>query len=212
MIYILFGDDTKSSNVYIKEFTKDGDTFLFSNNNVDKDLIMSYSNNINLFNNSPSIIIENILNEEVVDFSPQELADLSASSTIFIFKEDKLSAVLQKKYKKYGEVKNFEGKKVISTPKFNIFSLTDSFANRDKMNTWILYNTAISSSIEPEAISGVLFWKIKMMILNGSKVFSLKELKIQSSSIVTLYHKAHRGEVDFTVSLEQFILSSLSSK
>ena len=48
------------------------------------------------------------------------------------------------------------------------------------------------------------------MILNGTKFFSKEELKKASSELVSIYHKAHRGEYDFTISLEQFILSSLS--
>jgi predicted RNA methylase len=44
------------------------------------------------------------------------------------------------------------------------------------------------------------------------KVFSKEELKNNSSLIVYLYHKAHRGEFDFYIGIEQFILNSLSSK
>ena len=75
-----------------------------------------------------------------------------------------------------------------------------------------MYREGVESGIEPEAIAGILFWKIKTMILNGSRMFSIDELKNQSSKIVSIYHLAHRGEVDFIVSLEQFILTSLSSR
>jgi hypothetical protein len=48
------------------------------------------------------------------------------------------------------------------------------------------------------------------MILNGTKVFTKDELKKRSSELVSIYHRAHGGEVDFTISLEQFILNSLN--
>jgi hypothetical protein len=212
MIHILVGGDTKSKSIYIKELTGKGEVFFIPANQLSKDILMSYSNNVSLFNESPSIILENILNEDILLLSPEETTSLKESKTIFIIKEDKLLTPLQKKFKKYGDIKIFEEKKVVSKEKFNIFSLTDAYAGRDKIKTWVLFNNAVLSGIEGEAIAGVLFWKIKTMILNGNRLFSKEELKHQSSNIVSLYHKAHRGESDFNISLEQFILSSLSSR
>lgn len=212
MIHILVGGDTKSKSIYIKELTGKSEVFFIPTNELSKDILMSYSNNISLFDESPSIILENILNEDTLLFSQEELMSLKESKTIFIIKEDKLLVPFQKKYKKYGDIKIFEEKKVSATSKFNIFSLTDAFANRDKIKTWILFNDAVLSGIEGEAIAGVLFWKIKTMILNGTRFFNKEELKYQSSNIVSLYHKAHRGDSDFNISLEQFILASLSSR
>lgn len=212
MIYILLGEDSKSKNSYIKEITKGGEVLSILGSDLSKELIMSYSNNINLFNDLPSILLDNVLNKEEIIISNEDFESLKESKTIFIFKEDKLSAILQKKYKKYGDIQIFESKKVIPIPKFNIFSITDAYSNRDKITTWTLYRNGLNSSLEPEAIAGVIFWKIKTMILNGSKTFSKDELKNQSSQIVSIYHKAHRGELDFSISLEQFILSSLSSR
>ena len=210
MIYILFGNDTKNKSSYIKELTLKSESFFISSSNLDKNLILSYSNNIDLFGESKSVILDNILNSENIGFSLEEMNFLKESKTIFIFKEDKLLALDQKKYKKYGEIIGFELKKSLPEQKFNVFSITDAFARRDKITTWILYQNAIYSGIEPEAISGILFWKIKTMILNGTTTFSKDQLKKQSSSIVSLYHRAHRGECDFHIGLEQFILSSLS--
>jgi len=212
MIHILVGGDIKSKSIYIKELTGKSEVFFMPTNQLSKDVLMSYSNNVSLFNESPVIVVENILNDENFNLSNEELDAMKESKTMFIIKEDKLLAPLQKKYKKYGDIKFFEEKKVVKFVKFNIFNLTDAFANRDKIKTWILFNDAVLSGIEGEAIAGVLFWKIKTMILNGNRFFNKEELNYQSSKIISLYHKAHRGEFDFNISLEQFILSSLSSK
>ena len=212
MIHILVGDDSKSKSLYIKDLIKGKEFFFLSGSDLNKDLIVNYSDNRSLFGESPLIIVDNILNEESIVFSSKEIESLMESKTIFVFKEDKLSSPLQKKYKKFGEIKIFELKKTSQIQKFNVFGITDAYSNKDKITTWILYRNGINSNIEPEAIAGVIFWKIKTMILNGSRVFSKDELKKQSSSLVSLYHKAHKGESDFTVSLEQFILSSLSSR
>ncbi|MEI7689067.1 MAG: hypothetical protein WCI91_02675 [Candidatus Nomurabacteria bacterium] len=212
MIYILLGEDSKNKNLYIKEITKGGEILSIAGNDLNRELIMSYASNINLFSETPSVLIDNILSKEEIVFSNEDFEFLKESKTIFLFKEDKMLALQQKKYNKYADIKIFENKKSTPVLKFNIFSITDAFSNRDKITTWILYRNGLNSSLEPEAIAGVLFWKIKTMILNGSKIFSKEELKKQSSQIISIYHKAHRGELDFSVSLEQFILSSLSSK
>ena len=116
----------------------------------------------------------------------------------------------EKKYKKYATVEKFENKELKKIPPINTFSIADAFAKGNKIEAWTLYRRAIELGVEPEAISGMLFWKIKTMILNGNKVFSIKELQNQSKNIVSLYHNSHKGNCDFVVGLEQFILSSLS--
>jgi len=115
----------------------------------------------------------------------------------------------ERKYKKYAIIKKFINKEVKRISN-NIFRITDAFAEQNKIKTWILYSQAIEAGIPPESISGMLFWKIKTMILNGNKIFPLDILKKQSSRIVSLHHRAHRGETDFIIGLEQFILNSLS--
>lgn len=211
MIHILYGDDTKSRSTYIKELTREREASLASSD-VDKDFILNSSASVSLFGGLSALTLDNILNEEKIIFSTEELNSLKKSDTIFIFKEDKLSVADQKKYKKYAEIKSFENKKVIIHQKFNVFDITNAIAKRDKVVSWTLYRKAIDVGVEPEAISGAIFWKIKMMILNGSNSFTKDELKHMSSQIVFMYHMAHRGELDFTIALEQFVLSSLSSK
>ncbi len=212
MIYILVGSDTKNKNLYIKELTRGRESFFVEPNILSKDLVMSYSSNVSLFGENPTLILDDVFSSNILDFNNEEFKTLKDSNIIFILREDKMLAATQNKLKKYGEIKLFEEKKKNTTDKFNIFSITDAYAIKDKMNTWVLYHKAIENGVESEAIAGVLFWKIKSMIINGSRVFSANELKKQSSAIIALYHKAHRGELDFSIGLEQFILNFLSNK
>lgn len=212
MIYILIGEDRKSKNTFIKELTLGRESFFVFNNNLDKNLIMNHANSISLFNDNPIIIIENIINEGIITFTTKELELLKKSETIFIFKEDKMLVANQKKYEKYGELKIFEDKKSTINKKFNTFSIADAYEKKDKILAWTLYRKAIEEGVEPEAISGVIFWKIKNMILNKTQKFTKEELRNQLGRIVYIYHKAHKGELDFTIGLEKFILESLSYK
>jgi len=212
MIYILVGGDTKNKNIYIKELTKNSESFFVRDEIMDRALIMSYCYNVNLFNLSPAVIMENVLGTDEINLKKEDLEFLKKSETIFIFKEDKLLKTLQDKYKKYVEIKIFEDKKVFGKEKFNVFSITDAYVKKDKIGTWSLYNKALKEGVEPEAIAGVLFWKIKTLLLLNPNGKTKDDLRKQSSDIITLYHKAHRGEVDLSIGLEQFILTSLTSK
>lgn len=212
MIYIVYGDNLKDKNSYIKDITQKSEIFLITPDKQNRDIILSYSANNSLFGEKPVIIIDNLLTEENIILTENDWQILKESETIFIFKEDKFLVSDQNKFKKHGTIKGFKNEKIIPIEKFNIFSITDAFSMGNKMNTWTIYHDSIHLGIEPEAVAGVLFWKIKNMILNGSKIFSREELVIHSSNIVSLYHKAHNGEADFAIGLEQFILTSLSSK
>jgi hypothetical protein len=209
MIYIFLGNDTKRKNSQVKKIVKEKEFLKLPAREISKELIMNQAESQSLFGDSPIFLSENILTEGDISFSKEDLEILKNSENLFIFLEDKLSSAEQKKYLKYASLESFEEKVVKPVPKVNLFGIADSFAKRDKITTWVLYTEAIEST-EPEAISGILFWKIKTMLLNGTKNFSLKELKDQSSKIVSIYHLAHRGEIDFRIGLEQFILSSLN--
>lgn len=209
MIYIFLGNDTKKKNSQVKKIVKEKEFVKLPTREISKELILNHAENQSLFGSSPVFISENILTEGSISLTKEDWELLESSKNCFIFLEDKLPQAEQKKYLKYAAIESFEEKVLKSPPKINLFSIADSFAKRDKITTWVLYTEALNNT-EPEAISGILFWKIKTMILNGTKNFSTKELKNQSSRIVSIYHLAHRGELDFRIGLEQFILSSLN--
>lgn len=208
MIYILVGNKNKEKSEEIKKLTKDCELVFLTIDTFSPELLSNYAGSISLFGQTLAIISDNVLKEN--DLNKEKLLDFKNSNTTFIFIEDKMTMAEESKYKKYAEVLRYEEKITKQAPKINSFALADAYASRNKINTWMLYHESISTGAEPEAISGMLFWKIKMMILNGTRMFSIKELKNQSKELVALYHKAHRGEVDFVIGLEQFILSSLN--
>jgi len=210
MIYILFGNDTKKINSSLKKLTENKEVIYLSQSVISKELINEYALNISLFGESPVVVVENLLSKNEFSFSTKELSSLKDSPTIFILLEDKLLSADEKKYSKYAKTEKFEIKEIKKIPKINTFAIADAYGRGDKIEAWFLYRQAIEAGIEPEAISGILFWKIKTMILNGNRIFSLDNLQKQSKDIVSLYHNSHKGNSDFVIGLEQFILSSLT--
>jgi DNA polymerase III delta subunit len=210
MIYILSGNDTKKKSACLKKLYKSDQPVFVPEANATKEMLLGYAMERSLFGESMTVVFENILKKEDISLSPDELSKLKDSKTVVVFLEEKLLAIDSKKYIKYATIEDFSTQIVKQAPKMNMFSIADAFARRDKINTWILYRDAVALGAQPEEISGIIFWKIKNMVLNGTKSFSQDELKNQSSELVSLYHKAHRGESDFVIGLEQFILSTLS--
>ena len=209
MIYIFVGNDNKSKNVKTKALSKNCDTLTLSGGNLSKEMIFDYALTQSLFGGQSVVVIENLINESDFIFSKKELEDINKSSTIFIWLEDKLLASDVKKYSKYAIIENFD-KKINKAPFVNSFAIADAFAMKDKMKTWVAYNEAINKGATPESIAGILFWKIKMMMAGNSKNFSKDDIRNQSSRLVSIYHKAHNGELDMIIGLEQFILSVLT--
>jgi len=210
MIYILSGNDTKKKNIYLKKL-HNGDFLYFSTEiDITKEDLFDRARSVSLFGNYPIIIFDNFIKKGDIVLSSDDLSILSESPSVFIFIEEKLLALDSKKYKKYATIEYFNTEPIKATPKMNVFSIADAFSKRDKIGTWVLYRDAVLAGTSSEEISGIIFWKIKTMLLSGTKFFSSDELKNQSSELVSIYHKSHRGECDFTIALEQFILSSLS--
>jgi DNA polymerase III delta subunit len=210
MIYILAGTDRAKRSVAYAKIVSDREVMSVSSAAVSRESLLGYAGMTSLFGETPAIVIDTFVKENKTLLSADLLLQLKNSPTLFIFLEDALLASDEKKYEKYAAISRFEAKKPAQAPKINIFAIADAYGKRDKIAAWVLYCQAIDRGTEPEAISGIIFWKIKTMIQNGAKAFDPEDLKQQSGRLVSLYHKAHRGECDFTVGLEQFILSNLS--
>ncbi len=119
---------------------------------------------------------------------------------------------------------------------FNIFNITDALGRKDKKELWVLCQRAGRHNIPAEEIYGILMWQIKSILIakksksaeeSGLKPFvynkSLRfaknfkdpktsgsgegELEKISSQLISIYHDARRGLVEFDVSLERFVLN-----
>lgn len=210
MIYFLAGNDNKKKNERARVISGILKPIKINEEEISADVLLDYASSNSLFGDINVIVVENLLNREDVILGGNDWKNLEESPNIFIFLEDSMLATEEKKYKKYAHIERFDKKEEKKDTGKDVFLICDAFARKDKIGTWVLYREAIEKGISPESISGILFWKIKSMILNNDKNFTKENLKLYSSQIVTLHHKAHRGELDFIIGLEQFILNSLN--
>lgn len=210
MITFIYGNDTKSKSLEINKISKGVIPLVIPTKQISKDLVLSYASQSSLFGERQIVVMENILNESDVVFDDDLLKILKDCQTQFIFNEDAITATELKKYKKYfdKEIK-FELEKVVSK-KSNPFDIANAYGAKDKIKAWTLYVSIIEDGEVPEAVAGMLFWKIKTLLSGYSqKPFTKDELLQASSELVDIYHKSHRGECDMEQALEQFILKTL---
>ena len=123
------------------------------------------------------------------------------------------------------EAESDMGKK--AGPNFNIFTLTEALATRDKKNAWILYRKALASGMVPEEIFWKLVWQAKSLLLAkstktaedaGMKPYPYSkaksalrnwqdgELEDLSRKLVVGYHACRLGEEEMETFVEKVLL------
>lgn len=111
--------------------------------------------------------------------------------------------------------------------KIDFFEFADALGKRDKRGLWVLYQDALAEQVPAEEVHGIFYWQVKSMLLGKlcksaeeagmkpypfqkskeySRNYKDKELENISSNLVSMYHEAHRGNIDFFIALEKFIL------
>lgn len=227
MIYLLYGTDTIKSRTKLHTlldsmFAKkpDASYVRVDLENFNESRIEEFVGSQGLFESKYIIVFDNLFRDNpqsshsggggAKEILLKNLKEISQSQNIFIFLEEKLNKIELKKFEKYAEkIQSFEAVGATSNQekKFDIFSLTYAFGRRDKKALWVLYQKAKLNNIADEQIHGVLFWKIKSMLLSfNTPHYSEDELKKLSSSLVSLYHDTRRGIREIDIALERFIL------
>lgn len=212
MIYLFSGDDTKNKIKNYESFFKKESLkiplFSINKNNFNQMDIESFYSDSNLFEEKSIIVFFNILEkEEIENFIIERLKFFQESKNIFVFIEDKLlKPIIDKFNKEKAEVKIFELKKE-EKEKFNNFLLADALSNKDKIKLWFYYRQAIDKGVSLEELVGVLFWKVKDMIIN-KKLFKFKEneLKEIADKLSFILPEARKNKKDVEVVLEKFLL------
>jgi hypothetical protein len=215
MIYLYTGDDTKnkllSYEKFIKSLPKDQECFFVNRNNFNPAQIESLYSGASLFSPLSAVIFKNIFEyEETRDFVLEKLKLMGESRNSFIFLEGKLPKTILDVFKKVEpkrlQFNSFELPKE-KKEKFDNFLIANAFEKKDKLNIWIYFRQAMDKGVGMEELVGVLFWKIKDMLLkkNFSK-FSEQKLKDSASRLSYLLPKVRKESGDTETAFEQFLL------
>jgi hypothetical protein len=214
MIYLFAGDDTKSKHLNYEKFIKSipvgTETFFIDRNNFDRVQIESLYSGSSLFALTSIVIFSNIFEyEETRDFVLEKLKLMGESNNSFIFLEGKLNKPILDAFRKArAELNVFELPKE-KKEKYDNFLVANAFADKDKLHTWIYFRQAMDVGVSMEEIIGVLFWKIKDMILKKNfNKFSEEQLKNFATKISYLLPQARKEGRDAESAFEQFLLEA----
>ncbi len=200
---------------FIKSIPTGVEVFSVSRNDFDPIRIESFYSGASLFFVLSAVIFQNIFEfEETRDFILEKLKSMGESANLFIFLEGKLNKSILDAFKKALSadqqtapfINIFELSKE-RKEKFDNFLVANAFERKDKLNMWIYFRQAIDKGVGMEELIGVLFWKIKDMLLrkNFSK-FSESELKDSASCLSFLLPEARKKGQDAESVFEQFLL------
>ncbi len=236
MLYLFYGTNTDKTREEARSLVKkleekrpDAATISFSDETFSSDALSYYVSAAGLFAPRQIVTLSKLLThdeygESVLDM----LSDLAESENIFILVEGTLPTKIVAACERHAEkVVHFPSKEKEGSAEkpFSIFTLTDALGRRDKKNLWVLYQRALREGISPEDVHSVLLWQVKTILMASGgatktmkpfvvtkaksflKNFSRGELENLSLSLVTLYHDARRGIVEFGIGLEKLLLS-----
>jgi DNA polymerase III delta subunit len=232
MIYVFSGNDSvkklKARDEVINNF-KDREVLTISENIFSEDQLQGMFAGGDIFSNKYIVLLDSLLESKNSSFLLSSLEKMKSSENVFLFLENDLSKSVReilKKNVKVFEVFDVEEKK---TEKFNIFSITDAFGQRDKKNTWVLMQKALKSGVSVEEILNILIWQSKNLlnacnslsvndsglapfVYNKSKTytknFKKNELENFAKELLVIFHEGHLG-LDTETALEKFILKNL---
>ena len=214
MIYLFSGDDVKNKHLtyekFIKSISQDREIFFVNRNDFNKNQIESLYSGSGLFFQDCIVVFQDVFErEEIREFILEKLDLIGKSGTTFVFLEGKLSKLILDAFKgARAELNIFELPKE-KKEKFNNFLLANAFGVKNKLNLWIYFRQAMDKGVGMEELTGVLFWKIKdMLIKKDFRKFSETELKNSASRLSYLLPEARKTGRDAEAVFEQFLLEA----
>lgn len=214
MIYIFAGDNADlkigSYKNFLKTVDKDTEVFQINRKNFDEIFIESMYSGEGLFFKKSLVVFNSILEKgNAQDFILKNLEMLSSSLNDFVFLEGMLLKSLTNKFEKAGARVEMHKLPKSSFEKYNNFLLADALGNKDKLRLWLHYRQAVDLGVGLDELSGVLFWKVKDMILKKN-FFKFKEEQLvkMAGGLSSLLPRARMKGVDTEVEFEIFLLNA----
>ena len=226
MIYVFCGEDADRKNINYEEFMEtlpeEAPVFFINKNDFDFTQLESFYSGASLFAKQSVVVLRDVLDDaparnathsvaggEISEFILDKLKFLGESQNTFVFVEGKLKKPVLDAFKKCrAEVNVFENMSAPSKGGDN-FKIANAFAAKDKFHTWLYFRQAIEQGTELDALAGILFWKVKDMLLrrNFSK-FKEEELKNFAARISYLLPEARKQGPEAESAMEQFLLEA----
>ncbi len=236
MLYVIHGTDIdkareKSHALFeaLKSKKPDAAAGVITVDDITREKLDELTQTQGLFENKQILFMDRTLeNKEIREVMLEKIDAIQESPNIFIFFEGKLTKEVLKKLEKRAEkITEYEAAEGKKKEAGGFFHLADALGSRDKKGLWVGVREALDSDAAAEEIHGILFWQAKSLALaektdsatqaglnpfvfgkakRYTSNFKEGEINKMLSQLVSMYHRAHRGEVDFEIELEKFAL------
>lgn len=234
MIYVMHGTAYEKARTKARELTdtlqrKKPDALFYrltSLNFFEQPLELLVSGQ-GLFSSKYIVLFDNVFDsKEIKEEVVGALKEIAESENVFIFLEKEIDKkTLEKIEKHVTKVQVFNTTETKKKNDFNPFALSDTFLSRDKKRLWEILLETKKRGIAPEETHGLLWWQVKALAITADaktaeeadlspfvfskakraeKLFSKDEINTMLFSLVTMYHEAHRGNVDLWIELEKW--------
>ncbi len=234
MYYFLHGDTKKifqKAEAMVQVLLQkkpDAALFKVNDENYSEERIEELIGGRGLFSNKYIVVLSRLCEKkDASDYLIKKAEDIQKSENVFFWLEtfeDEKQIGLIKKCANKTICLNDDLKR--DTKKMNIFDLTNSFVQKDRKKTWILYQKAIQL-YSPEEIYGTMWWQLKGILLahktRNAKEAGMKEFPYQKSKhlaknigeseaidlatkLIQTYHQSRLDGEDLSLNLEKIIL------
>jgi hypothetical protein len=215
MIYLFHGTDTQTARskarALIEALQKkkpDAAYFKYTVDTLSEGALEELIQGQGLFERKFIIYMDTVLEDaEKKELILAKLEPMKVSENIFVILENKLDAKSKKLFEKWAEKiqvydldKDQEKKE---RRDLNIFDMTFALGGGNNKKAWTIFDQARRKDFRGEEIHGVLWWQMKKMYSKNPKDIKMKKGLFE---IMRMYHEAHRGNLDFLLSLEKWIL------
>lgn len=215
MLYVIHGTDIdkareKSTALFdaLKEKKPDAAAGRMNSDDVTAEKLEELTQTQGLFENKQIIFMDRTLeNKDIREIVIDKIDAITESPNIFIFFEGKLTKEVLKKLEKRAEkITEYELEEAKPKESGGFFFLANALGSKDKKSLWLGLREAFDQDAAPEELHGILFWKAKMLAQSPNAYWKKAETNALLSKLVHMYHKAHRGQVDFEKELEKMAL------
>jgi DNA polymerase III delta subunit len=212
MIYLFYGTDTLKSRTKahglidaLLQKKPDASYFKHTVETLSEGALEELIQGQGLFERKFIIYMDSVLEDaEKKELVISKIEPIKESDNIFIILEKGLDAKTRKLFEKFSEkIQIYDEKEERSVKGFNIFDMTFALGAGNSKKAWMLFDEARRKDLAAEAIHGVLWWQVKKMYLKDPKD---PKMRSKLFEIISMYHEAHRGRLDFMRGLEKWIL------
>lgn len=212
----------------------DAGVFRITPDSWSQDFLDETVSGVSLFAPKNIIILDSLAaNKDSEEYIKNSIGDFASSDHVCILIESKIDKDFLKDLEKKAAKIEEHNLKVDAVGGFSkreapqTFALADAILARNKVKAWAVFQTLVQDGVAAEEIHGVLWWQFKSFALSyeysnakesGVSPFAFQKCQAAQKNwkkeevasfldrLVDMYHKAHRGELDFLNEIEKVCL------